>query len=332
MSSIERHPKRKAWRVRWRVGGRGTPQKSSEWFDSKDDAEKAQMQVDGRKRAAKPAAGQTLMTMPEIISRWATKRNGKRSERYLAEAADRLLDLCREKEWTRASDVTDTESLGVGVFRNLRVVLRFAHLHFGQPLPPLIPPDATKRRVEVDLLTPERIEELIALAREWCHGAADIAHIVATYGHRPQSLVQLKVSALGTSKLTLRVKSGDDVAHPLMAETVKMLRAHAKGRKPTDWLFLGPEGEPWADGHAYSQWFFHRIGDHQLGIYQLKRYALTRMIGAGLDVATIASITGHRHPQTILRYARTNQDRQKLAIKALEGLGAPGVPPPSRPK
>lgn len=55
------------------------------------------------------------------------------------------------------------------------------------------------------------------------------------------------------------------------------------------------------------------------GIYQLKRRAISRMLAGGLDVATIASITGHRTPAGLLTYARTNEDRQRAALAVLDG-------------
>ena len=51
-----------------------------------------------------------------------------------------------------------------------------------------------------------------------------------------------------------------------------------------------------------------------------KRRAITRLLAAGQDPATIASITGHRTPAVILTYARTNEERQQSAIAAIERL------------
>jgi hypothetical protein len=321
VSYLERHPKRRAWRVRWREGGRGTPQKASEWFDNKDDAERAKQVADGKQAAAKKIDSRTLMTLYEIIQRWKKKKKEKgRSARYIDESADRLADLFADKEWTRTTDVCDTDTLTRGTFFLVRALLQFANTKLGQPIPQLDPPDAPKRRPMQDLLTKEAVDELIHKAAEWRIDTGAIAHLVAVYGHRPESLVGLPVKALKAGKLALPVKSGDDVEHPLLPETIELLQRVIKGRKKDDPMFLDHTGEKWKNGHAFSTWFFHRIGDHKVGIYQLKRYALTRMLSAGLDVATIASITGHRTPQTILKYARTNIDKQRAALKALEGL------------
>jgi integrase len=63
---------------------------------------------------------------------------------------------------------------------------------------------------------------------------------------------------------------------------------------------------------------------HDAGVYALKRYAISRMLGLGLDPRTIASITGHRTVSLILdRYARTHEDRQRAALAALAAAGVP---------
>lgn len=327
MSHLERHQTKKQWRVRWREGGRGSPQKSSEWYSKKVDAELFQAQIQGRKLAKKPASGRALMLLPEIIERWRERVKDKRSERYVQETCDLLHKLVADKNWKHTNDVTETDTLNVGTYRLIRALLKFAHLRYGQPLPSLLPPDQPKKQPEADLLELPEVSALIAAAAEWSDGAGAIAHLVAMYGHRPESLVHLPCKAVRDGKLFLTVKSGDEVAHQLLKDSYLLLERLKGNRKPSEPLFLNAEGKPWKNGHAYSGFFFHRVGNHKLGIYQLKRFALTRMLSAGLDVATIASITGHRTPLTILRYARTNQARQKMALDAILALGAPSVLP-----
>jgi hypothetical protein len=71
-------------------------------------------------------------------------------------------------------------------------------------------------------------------------------------------------------------------------------------------------------------YWYHQVGENvtkdRPGIYNLKRYAVTRLLSQGLDVATIASITGHRTPAVILTYASTNYEQQKAAVAALEKI------------
>jgi hypothetical protein len=160
-----------------------------------------------------------------------------------------------------------------------------------------------------------------------------LAHLVATYGHRPQSLAMLRVESVELTpapRMKLPVKSGDTIRHPLLPETAELL-ARAIGKRKTGPLLLDPLGKAWTSGAKASAWFWHQVGadtgekDKEkrkpaIGIYQLKCYAISRMLDLKLDLKTIASITGHRTPAVLLRYARTNETRQLAALSALAGI------------
>jgi hypothetical protein len=63
------------------------------------------------------------------------------------------------------------------------------------------------------------------------------------------------------------------------------------------------------------------------GYYDLKRYAISTMLGRGVDAKAVASITGHRTVSLLLNtYARTNESRQQAALAAIAGARAPGCP------
>jgi integrase len=80
-----------------------------------------------------------------------------------------------------------------------------------------------------------------------------------------------------------------------------------------------------------SNCWYHQIGEFvtpdKPGIYHLKRRAISRLLAKGIDPATIASMTGHRTPSIILAYARTNEERQRVALAALEVLSVTPVTP-----
>lgn len=61
--------------------------------------------------------------------------------------------------------------------------------------------------------------------------------------------------------------------------------------------------------------------------HDARHTAVTRMLQAGVDLATIGSITGHADKTMILRYGHATTESQKRAIRVLEnfaGLGARG--------
>lgn len=336
MSYIEKVPNRKRWRLRWREGGRGTKKHTSEWFGSIKEVEAFQLLVDARVAAAKPLGKKLSVPLLECIERWKKRqedRNVPRSRRYIDETAETLRALLKANKWTVTTDVKSMEHLGIGNYRLMRALLRFARDHCEQPLlsRALLPPDAPRRRPKKPLISPERVPELVAKATEWSYSNGVIAHIVAVYGHRPQSLVGLRPSAIEIKNadrgwITLTVKSGDIIRHPLLPETVAALAHLIKDAKPKAPLFINHLAEEWTTGQAYSSWFYHCVGGDVEGIYDLKRWAISWMHAGGMDVATIASITGHR-TETINRYLVSNEAKQAAALGVMAS-GAPKVPPP----
>ncbi len=342
MSSLERLPGRKRWRLRWREGGRGSPQLTSEWFDSRGEAEKYQSVLDGRLAAAKPLRGKLRVAMSEVITRWEKHQEGRRvprGRRYIEETGKAMRRLCLDNKWVDTSDVKSCSHLGPGNWRLVRALLRFARDHCGQPLQPraLIAPDMPPRRQKRALIALERVHHLVLEAAGWSVGNGAIAHIVAVYGHRPQSLVQItreqvEWSWVGTNPadedptmgwLKLKVKSRDTIRHRLLPLTVRILAPLALEAEPGDPIFISHLGEPWETGQSYSSWFGHSVAKGDGGIYDLKRYAITWLHAGGMDVPSIASITGHR-TDTVLAYLVSNEEKQASAL-AVMAAGAPVV-------
>jgi hypothetical protein len=213
--------------------------------------------------------------------------------------------------------------LKLGQWRVAKACLRWARVYLRQPVDEAAIARRPQRRVSQptpDLLTDLEVRKLVARAAQLGGDSGRaLAHLVSTYGHRPQSLVQVRVSdvELGrVPRITLPVKSGDTIRHPILPETAALLRRLARGRAKDELLLRDPSGEPWAGGGKASAWFWHQVGEG-VGIYQLKSYAISRMLDRKLDLKTIASITGHRTPAVLLRYARTNETRQQRAIRAI---------------
>lgn len=213
--------------------------------------------------------------------------------------------------------------------RNARVVLavvRFAG-KCGQPTNPLTllaTPKATARKPRIDSLTGEQVDELIAKATAWHLSNGVLAHMIATYGHRAETLAVARVEAFDAvaGRITLLVKNGDTIRHPLTAKTAALLRTLIEGREPTDALFHGHNEKPWASGYAFAQWWGHSIAKgfgRSAGILDLRRYGISHMLALGLDARTVADITGHRTVSLLLNtYARSDDARRSAAIAALE--------------
>ena len=353
MPSASLQRRGKGWRVIWREGGRGSKRHPSETFFDTIQATGRQLAEDERQRilvrlrARESLGNRTLVPIGEVLERWllAVQTEKHAGDLYVEKSRATLSRLIAAKGWSTTADVTREQAGGIGrgAMRLLRAMLHHAETYdqvvdrhlWHLPLPP------RPERPKADLLTDAQVRKLLAEAKRW--GNETVAHLLVTYGHRPESVAQALVSDVdfkaGTIELPVKsIGAVRRVRHPLLPETIALLKRVVRGRGPEEPLLLNHNGEPWGTGQAIAQWWYDSVGRAVLGansracgIYQLKRYAISRMLARGLDVATIASITGHATPTVLLTYARTNEQRQRAALTAL-AAGSGSTPVSPRPK
>lgn len=345
------HQKGSSYVVRWREGTRNL----SARVESAKAAKAFIRDLDTRLAAFEPAKHRFGMTLREVAERWLNDREaeGRARHSYKADMLAILERVCEGRKWVYPADVgiDGLAALRISQWRCLKAALRHAR-RLGQTVDPQVlvyRRPTPKRKPPRDLLTTDQVAVLLAKAHEVWPPAAAVAHMVATYGHRAESVVGMEVGHvdLAGGRLDLRVKSGDRIRHPLLPATVSLLahfvaEAKANGRRH---LFVAAKGGgrphpggktasikpggPWPDGETFSWWWYSAIGLEALpshpGIYELKRYAISRMHGK-IDLATMASITGHRTPSVLLKYARTNEERQQTAMTAIASLEHPVFP------
>lgn len=324
MSSIEQKPGRRLWRVRWRVGGRGTTNGSSQWFATRRDAEAFKRALDERRLAVKSTSGRLLIPWNELREKWLATLRG----RYHHESRASLKK--HTGHWTSTASATPSEMKKIppGVCRVVRACLRWCYVEHDQRFDeralafagkPTRPPRSKK-----PLLPNEQIDALVRDTTAWSAGSGAIMHFVAHYGHRAESLIRLTDANIQANRLVMTVKGGFIVNHPLLPETLEILRSLKRG--PKGELFINHLGVPWESGHTFASWFYHRIGDSKIGYYQVKSAAITAMLDH-VDDVTVASITGHRRPSLLKDvYARTNLTRQDAAIAAISASMRRGSP------
>lgn len=320
------HRRGKSWTVRWREGGRGSPLLAAT-YQTKTLASQAAREIEARINRQKPARSQAVILLPDLVQMWLDSR----PQTYRAKVeAEIQRALGPRTQWRVAADIDRAGVMGLkaGEARLVKALLRFAG-GLGQRVDPgaLMARRARQKRPGPSLLTDEQAAAAQELADSWgpCYGLA--VHLVRTYGHRPASLCACSIGALEGELLTLPVKGGDIHRHPVLPETVERWSAAAAGRDPGEPVLLHSEGRPWKSSTSLTSWYYHQIGQaahpHDQGIYALKRWAISRMLAAGLDAVTVASLTGHRTPSLLMDvYARTHEGRQAAA---LEVLRRPGV-------
>lgn len=312
--SLARHGD--GWRVVWREGGAGSKRHFSEVREDKNDARSDADLIRARLVAAKElTAGRVRLPWAEVVDRWAATRA---PGRYRLEA----VKYFKAKPWVDTMAVTVAHAAGLPANwqRGLKSILRWAKRLLNQPVDPQVldlPVTKPRRRPETPLLEDGVVAQVQIDADGWSPGTGALVHLLITYGHRAESLVRLTIDAVDMKKgtLTIPVKSGDVIRHPLLPETVARIRALAKRKGP---LFRNHLGVGWVDGAHFATWFNHTMG---FGYYDLKRWAISRMLAAGLDAKTVASITGHRTVNLLLNtYMRTNHTRQLAALEVIQTL------------
>lgn len=332
MSSVCR--KGSGWVVRWREGGRN---RTSPRFGTEAEAADFRDDLDERQVVASKPDPRIRMEWAELVKRFVADRvaRGHYAGRYANRVRAQLLAIGTVNKWRTAADVPATAKAGlqVGHRRSLVALLRFA-IQIDQPVDRRFfdarnPP--RKAPLRADLITDDQAAQAQTLAASKGPHAAALVHLLATYGHRPESLCQATVGAvnLAAGKIDLEVKGHRRVRHPLLPETVAVLRPIVEGRPASAPLFLDPHGEPWGTGQRFARWYQHQIGatahKDAAGVYQLKRWAISGMLARGLDAVTVASITGHKTPSLLTDlYGRVNDQRQTAAMAKL-------VPPRSQP-
>lgn len=326
MSSLERIGK--SWRVRWREGGRGSKLLSSPRFETKDEAEEFQRQLDARMEARKAPGGLPL-TGRQLAERWRIwLAKAGRTPRYVETAADRVIKSLGDDLLTHLSRDT-LRALPLGRRRVVQAALRWGRSELYAAIPEVclrLPISSPPRRVVPDLMTDDAFTSIQAAADAVSPSMGAIVHLVGSYGHRPESLAKLRradIEAGPPARISLTVKGGDRIRHPIATETMKRLQA-------APLPFIDPRtGKPFLDGWSIAVVYRSCLGRSRWkpepGIYALKRRAISTMLGRGLDAATIASITGHRRPDVLVRhYARTNEERQTKALTVIFGAAQSG--------
>lgn len=234
----------------------------------------------------------------------------------------------------------------------LLTVLRWHHRHNKAPVDAdvleLRPSDITRggaRRAPRKLLSDHQVDAIRECSHEYGPRAAAVVDYLLTYGARPITACRLRLRDLDLEACTLTIpnaKHSGGWTHPVSPKQVEAWVAAADHSDPNGPLFPHYQAEvggkkvarPWrinGQGSAdeLKNWWRGTIAKRLKlpkecgGIYDLKRWAITRMLAAGLDPATVAAFTGHLDQEVVLTYSVTNAERAKKALaKLLPDLGA----------
>lgn len=155
----------------------------------------------------------------------------------------------------------------------------------------------------------------IAILEFLCHTGIRVGELVA---------LQMSDVEISEKRGLARIRNGKGGVSrdiPLNNDVRKALRAWIDERPADrgDRLFLGQRG-PMTPSAVWR--IVRRYGDYagieELHVHQLRHTVLTRLVREqGIDLATVAKISGHTSIRTLLRYAAPTQDDM---ANAMEGL------------
>ncbi len=343
MPSVTIEKRGKKRRIVWREGGRES-KRHIETFPNLPQATKRAKAIRSQLAAKERLPTGRPIPWDQLVARFELSRPGL-TPAHLAKATRTLLTLGETRGWKVSSDVTvaTTENLRPYHARVLRSLLTYA-IGIEQSVDVQV---IRKRRpkaapkVEAQLLAEADVAADIATATKWHPADGAIAHIIARYGHRAESLVGMSVGAVDVKGLALRikVKSGDTVRRPVTADTIALLKPlmldeNGNDRKPTDPLFIGHHGRPWESGKEYANWWGHsvvppdpqrkgkRMKGH--GIVAMRKRATTMLYRACKDAKTVAEIQGRKTVALVLQiYAQTDDAAMRATLSAAYPASVP---------
>jgi integrase/recombinase XerD len=184
-----------------------------------------------------------------------------------------------------------------------------------------------------EVLNRQELERLFEAAGYPKHRAL----LMTAYGGglRVSELVRLKVSDIDSGRMLMRVEQGKgskDRYTLLSARLLEELRAYWLMERPRPWLFPSP-GRPTHLCSASAERAFQKARrlagiDKRVPIHCLRHTFATDLLEAGVDLATIQALLGHRRISSTMRYLRVRSqhfDATRGALDLLDFSRRPSV-------
>lgn len=269
---------------------------------------------------------------------------------YREDAAHRLSRLVNQRGWLAPERLTAND-LATWVREDpgwrrpcqyLRTVLRWAAAVHRIPVRSDVlswRPPRQSRKAKPPLLTDEQVQLILARAAELGPRSFAVIDYLSTYGARPITAVRLRVSGFDADHGELVL--GENSPEKKSGGWRHRLYVKHLDQWPTLWwegdaaaVPIFPhykEDRAWriTRGRAdeLASFYANRISaplagklGTLTGIYDLKRYAITRLFRAGVDPGTIALFTGHMDEKQLMTYATSNSDLQDGALMKLAAM------------
>jgi site-specific recombinase XerD len=192
-----------------------------------------------------------------------------------------------------------------------------------------IPPMKSQTKLP-EIFSFEEIERLLKCASS----TKNRVLLMTTYaaGLRVGEVVNLKLSDIDSSRMTIRVSQGKgnkDRYTILSSRLLTELRAYYRQYKPPLWLFYGSyTGAQMSIGTAQTMYYTakERAGiTKKGGIHTLRHCFATHLLEAGVDLRTIQSLMGHASIITTMGYLRVTSKKLAATKSPLDLIETPDI-------
>jgi integrase/recombinase XerD len=192
-----------------------------------------------------------------------------------------------------------------------------------------IPPMKSQTKLP-EIFSFEELERLFKCASN----RKNKALLMTTYGAglRVSEVVNLKLSDIDSSRMTIRVSQGKgnkDRYTILSSRLLTELRAYYREYKPPLWLFYGSyTGQQISIGTAQTLYYSakERAGiTKKGGIHTLRHCFATHLLEAGVDLRTIQSLMGHSSIMTTIGYLRVTSKKLAATKSPLDLIETPNL-------
>ena len=181
------------------------------------------------------------------------------------------------------------------------------------------------------LKTGEDEKFFAAFESEWAY---DICQIIINTGLRQCDATGLLWSEVDLDEKEIRLvqdKTSREVVVPLNESATKVLRKRLASRN-CELVFPSPKsGQRGMLVKTAIKGAVERSGVSRITVHDLRRTTASRLLDAGVDHITIASILGHTDLRMILRYAQSSKAKRK-AVKRLEKQNRAKIVPTDKKK
>ena len=164
-----------------------------------------------------------------------------------------------------------------------------------------------------EVLSPKEVERLLCANGK----LRDRCLLMTAYatGVRVSELVRLKVSAIDSERMMVRVEQGKgrkDRYTTLSERLLTELRSYWKEHRSPTYLFPNRKGAPISIDYAQRiyNWAKLKAGIHKgKGIHTLRHCFATHLLEAGVDLKTIQTLLGHNSLVSTERYLQIRQHK-----------------------